>query len=502
VNIQQAFETARRHHQAGRLAEAEALYRRILAVDPCHADALHLSGVIAGQTGRHEDAVDSIRQAVAVRPGYPEAHKNLGVALKSTGRTEEAIAAFREAIALKPDYAEAHKNLGGALYQKGQVDAAVAAYRQAIAIRPDFPEAHGNLGVALRDAGQIDEAIAACRRALALQPGNPEFHNNLGNALHDKGRFDEAIGCYRAALQLRPDFAQACNNLGVALKAGGDPGEAIAAFHAAIRMKSDYAEAFGHLGRTLREQGRLDEAIAAYRKALQLKPDSPDWRHVLAAMTGDRSPTTTPTSYIRKLFDPYAREFDRHLVGQLGYRVPGLLLEAVLTVAPGQQFDILDLGCGTGLCGVPFRPLARRMVGVDISAAMIEEASARGIYDRLITADIAGAMRDEVDSFDLLLAGDLFIYVGDLGDVFPAAARTLRKGGLLAFSLERHEGEGFLLHQKVRFAHSLAYIRELSRAHRFAELHVREITVRKGGPDDVPGWIVVLRNQSDAPARR
>jgi predicted TPR repeat methyltransferase len=530
VTIQQAIETARRHHQAGRLADAEAIYRQVLTVEPHHADALHLLGVIAGQRGRSEEAADWIRKAIALRPGDPEAHKNLGVALKAAGRVDEAVAAFRKAIALKPDYADARKNLGSALHQMGRMDEAIAAYREAIALRPGFAEAHDNLGAALRETGRLEDAIAAGRRAVSLKPGLPEAHNNLGNALHDHGLTDDAIASYRTALQLRPGFAQAWNNLGIALKVRGDSDEAIAAFRTAIERKPDYADArinlgnalkdagrldealaafhsalevkpdsadaFANLGNALREQGRIAEAIAAYRRAVELKPDSPDWRHVLAALTGDPSASGTPAGYVRKLFDQYARRFDRHLVGQLDYRVPQHLHEAVLPFAPGGKPDILDLGCGTGLCGAAFRPMAGTLAGVDLSPAMIAQAGAKGIYDRLTLADVSEAMREQERAFDLILAGDLFIYVGDLGEVFAAAARALRSGGLFAFSLERHDGEGFVLHSKVRFAHSLTYIRELSRAHRFTELDARPITVRKSGPDDVPGWIVVLRNAS------
>lgn len=493
MNIQQAFDHARQKHQAGRLAEAEALYRQILAVDPRHADALHLLGVLAGQTGRKEAAVEFIRESVALRPDHAEAHKNLGVALRAAGRTEDAIAAYRQAIALKPDYAEAHKNLGSALYRQGWLDEAIVAYRQAIARHPGFSEALSDLGAVLKDAGRLEEAIAACRKAIALKPDYAEAHNNLGNALHDQGCIDEAIAAYRTALQSRPDFAQACNNLGIALKANEQPGQAIAAYRKAIEVKPDYADAFANLGLALKDEGRLDEAVAAYRRAVVFKPDSPDWQHVLAALTGDHSPTSTPASYVRKLFDPYAREFDDHLVRKLHYRVPEQFFETIHAVAPDRQFEILDLGCGTGLCGVPFRSVAKTLTGVDLSPAMIAQASARGIYDRLITGDIAEAMRDQEESCDLILAGDLFVYVGDLGKVFASALRALRGGGLFAFSLERHDGEGFVLHSKVRFAHSLSYISELSRAHQFGEVRVREISVRKSGHDDVPGWIIVLQ---------
>ena len=492
----QALALARQHHRAGRLGEAESFYREILAADPCATDALHFIGIIAGQTGRHAEAVAFISQAVALQPDHPEAQKNLGVALKAVGRDDDAIAAYRRAIAIKPDYAEAHKNLGNLLLGKGEIDQAIAAYREAIACAPGFAEAGSNLGAALRRAGRLDESVAACRGAIATQPAHAEAHSNLGNALFDLGDLDAAIASYRIAVQIAPTFATAWNHLGVALIARDNPSDAIAACQRAVELRPDYSDAFANLGHALRVQGRITESIAAYRQATVLKPHSPDWRHVLAALSGDSSQTTTPASYVRKLFDPYAAEFDAHLTGQLQYRVPELLLDAVLTTSPDTKFEILDLGCGTGLCGNQFRSIATRLVGVDLSPAMIAKAAARKIYDELITAEISEAMRERHDNFDLILAGDLFIYVGDLSDTFRSAAWLLRKDGLFAFSLEQYDGDGFALTSKVRFAHSLAYIRGLSRDHGFTELHIREIAIRKSGPDEIPGWISVLKKTS------
>ena len=496
VNVQQAFEAARIHHQGGRLVEAEAIYRQILAVAPGRADVTHLLGVLAGQKGRSDEAVSLLRQSIALRPDYAEAHKNLGIALKATGRLDEAEAAFRHAIALKPDYAEACKNLGSTLHQAGRVDEAITAYRQAIALQPGFSEAHDNLGVALRERGMLDEAESACRRAVALNPRRPESHNNLGNSLYDKRRFDEAVASYRAAVELRPNFAQAFNNLGIALKAKGGVDAAIGAFRTAVERKPDYADAFYNLGTALNETGRTNEAIAAFRKALELKPDSPDWQHVLSALCGDNSARTSPPGYVRTLFDQYAHRFDEHLVGKLDYHVPELFREVVVVTVPDRQLDLLDLGCGTGLCGVVFRSLATKLVGVDLSPAMIARAAGRGIYDRLVIGDLADAMRGYYGEFDLILAGDVFVYVGDLAEVFAGATRTLRSGGLLAFSLERHEGEGFVLRPSARFAHSLGYIRELSKRHGFAELQVREIAVRKEAAEAVAGWLVLLEKRA------
>jgi len=222
VTIPQAFELALQHHQAGRLAEAEALYRQILTVQPNHAEALHHLGVIAHQVGRNDVAVDLIRQAIALAPGLPETHSNLGEAYRVLGQLKEAIAAFRQAIKLKPNYPEAHSNLGNALRENGHLDEAVAACRQAVALQPDYPEAHSNLGAALYGKGHLDEAVAACRQAVALQPDYPEAYSNLGAALYGKGHLDAAIAAYRQAIALKPDYPEAHHHLALTLLLQGD----------------------------------------------------------------------------------------------------------------------------------------------------------------------------------------------------------------------------------------------------------------------------------------
>jgi predicted O-linked N-acetylglucosamine transferase (SPINDLY family) len=272
VTIQQAFEVALQHHQSGRLAEAEKIYRQILAVDPRHIDALHNLGVLAGQAGHHDRAVVRIRQAIALNPGYAEAHCNLGHALIYKGCLDEAITACREAIALKPGLAKAHNNLGIALHDKGCLDEAIAAYRQAVALAPGYAEAHSNLGNALKSKGCLDEAIVAYRQAIALMPGYAEAHNNLGVALYDKGRLDEAIAACRQAIALAFGIADFHSNLGEVLRVTGQLDEAIAACRQAIALQPGLARAHNNLGVALHDKGVFDEAIAAYRQAIALKP--------------------------------------------------------------------------------------------------------------------------------------------------------------------------------------------------------------------------------------
>jgi predicted O-linked N-acetylglucosamine transferase (SPINDLY family) len=275
MTLLQAFDLAVQHHQAGRLNEAESIYRQILAAEPRHADTLHHLGLIAHQVGKNEIAVDMIRQALVLNPDDPAAHSNLGKALIDMGQLDEAITACRQAIALQPDFPAAHYNLGIALHKKGQFDEAIAAYRRAISLQHDYPEAHYNLGSALKGKGQMEDAIAAYQQAIALQPDYADAYNNLGNVLKDKGDLEEAIAAYRRAIPLKSGNPSIHYNLGIVLCEMGQLDGAIAAYRQAIALQYAYPEAHYNLGIALIGKGRMEEAIAAYREAIAIQPDYP-----------------------------------------------------------------------------------------------------------------------------------------------------------------------------------------------------------------------------------
>jgi predicted O-linked N-acetylglucosamine transferase (SPINDLY family) len=311
LNIQQALEAAFARHQAGKLSEAEAIYRQILSVAPNNPDALHLLGVLAGQAEKPEIAVDLISRAIAVQPGiadfhnnlakflkdgerfeesvaacrralalnpkHVEAYNNLGLALKALDQWDQAIAAYAEVFKLKPDHAEAHKNLGEALKAKGQIDRAIAEYREAIRLRPNYAQAYNSLSVALRENWELDGAIDTASRAISYKSEYADACNNLGNALRLKGRIDEAAAAYRRAIEFAPDSAFVHGNLALALLEQWKLEEAIAESTEALRLKSDYPEAYNNLGNIYKEQARFDEAIESYRKAIALAPKNADY---------------------------------------------------------------------------------------------------------------------------------------------------------------------------------------------------------------------------------
>jgi predicted O-linked N-acetylglucosamine transferase (SPINDLY family) len=272
--LRDVLANALRHHQSGRLAEAEKLYREVLAAQPRHPDALHFLGVALAAQGKFTEAVASYDRALAARPNHAEAHYNRGLTLAATGRRTEAIASYDRAIALAPDMAEAHNNRGNELRAQGQLDQAIRSYLRTIAINPNLPETLNNLGIAYTDQGKLDEAVASFDRALALRPSFAEAHNNRGNALKNKGSLTEAMTAYERALALKPAFAEAYVNRGDVLSNRRRFEEALASYDRALALKPDLAGAHGNRGVSLAGQGKVDEAVASFDRALALEPGS------------------------------------------------------------------------------------------------------------------------------------------------------------------------------------------------------------------------------------
>ena len=268
-----AFKQAFAFHQAGRLAEAEQIYRQILKAQPKHFDSQHLLGIIYSQRGNPAEAVCQIDVALRINPKDASAHNNRGVSLQELKRLDEALASYDKALALKPDYAEAFFNRGNALKELGRLDEALASYDKALALKHDYAEAFYNRGLALQQLRRLDEALASYDKVLALKPDHAEAFYNRGVTLQQGNRFDEALASYEKAIAFKPDHADAFYNGGVALQELKRLDEAVASYDRVLALKPDHADAFYNRGVALQELNRLDGALASYDKALALRPD-------------------------------------------------------------------------------------------------------------------------------------------------------------------------------------------------------------------------------------
>ena len=275
-----AFQRGFRHHQAGELQQAEALYRQVLSVNPRHADSLHLLGVIARQAGKPAVAIDFLGEAIRIQPRAAAYHTSCGNAFRDLGQTEKAEAAYRKALRLEREFPEALANLGGLLVEAGRFEEAEKVCRKAVRVRADYG-AQWNLGLALAGTNRLDEAIACHREAIRLRPDAPEAHNNLGRVLEMLKRENEAEGSFREALRLRPNFADAHNNLGALYRKIGRLASAEACFRMAIGVRPDFAEAHINLADTMHLLGRSADAEPYGREAVRLRPASPDAHNAL-----------------------------------------------------------------------------------------------------------------------------------------------------------------------------------------------------------------------------
>ena len=264
IPIEHAIQFALGHHQAGRLAEAEAIYRQILATAPRQPDALHGLGLIACATGHYYEAVRLMADAVALAPQQPGWHSNLAAALSRLGRFDEAVDRYRRAIALQPDCVEAHIGVSAALCALQRPEEAIASATHAVALRPDHPEAHNNLGKALFESGRRQDALASIERAIALSPENVEAGGNLGGVLVAEGRWDDAIARLLRVLAVKPDCSDALYNLACALTGKGDFVQALDVCQRAIARHPDSAVTHYGLAGLLLLLGRYEQGWREY----------------------------------------------------------------------------------------------------------------------------------------------------------------------------------------------------------------------------------------------
>ncbi len=359
-------------------------------------------------------------------------------------------------------------------HHAGRLPEAEAVYQQVLSVDPNNAEALHLSGVIAHQRGINDSAVTLINKAITINPTEPRYYSNLGSALGGQGKLDDAVASYRQALSMNPNFADAHYNLGSLLQA----------------------------------HGQLDKAADCFREAIRLDPKKyKHAQHLISAFAG-KTTERPPSRYIEKLFDDYANVFDTQLVQQLGYRMPKELVDLLGQAVdlPVGEWDVLDLGCGTGLSGLEISPHARRLVGVDLSANMLAKAQARNIYHRLEHSDLLPMMRGEkAASYDVIIAADVFEYLGRLDEIVCEAKRLLRAGGFFLFSVEalearaggsvdlegRHEYE---LNQTGRYAHSQSYLQRLADINNFDSLQLISTTLRleKGLP--LSAWAAIWRS--------
>ena len=425
------------------------------AITPEHLKPL-IALCEAGQFREAQYAFENLAKA------FPEHAPllNIGGVIHSRMRLfEKAVECFQASLSLQPDTASTYSNLGNVLLESGDVEAAEAAFEKALALAPEDVFTLSNLGRLQASHGRFEEAETNFRHCLSIAPHNIEIILNLGNLLIDLERLEDSVTMLRDALQRHSADWRVHKSLAVAL----------------VRLQQN------------------ESALAHYRTALELNPGVPEIEHMVDALSGAHRDRAS-ANYVETLFDGFARNFDENLTGKLGYKLPEETAQVLRDLrGAGPVNNILDLGCGTGLLGRHVRDFADVLVGVDLSSKMLERAAATGHYDELIKAEAHEFLTSCKTGFDVIVALDVLIYIGEMESLLAAAAGCCTAGSHIVLSTESLDGTGFALMPSGRYSHADSYVDSCAAGHDFTIERRDRTIIRTEQGKPVSGTLHVLR---------
>lgn len=401
--------------------------------------------------------------------------------LHIAGDLPAAEALYRQHLAAHQDDAAAQHWLGCVLHQQGRDAEALPWLQQAVAANAGPAAWWFSLGIVSASLQRFAIAVAAFRAAVARDGGQYFFWTNLGASEAALGHDEQAELAWQQALQLRPDMPDAWFLLSAHHAANGNSALAQQCNYRGIVCEGVAKHPPATLAQALHEIGQPEAAQALLRQWLQQEPDNAIAQHLLAACGGTASPARCSDSYVQLAFDQFSASFERKL-GELGYQGPAMVAALAAEQGwPQAGWRIADLGCGTGLIGAVLRPFASHLAGVDLSAGMLREAQAKGIYHALQQAELSSWLQEQSEPFDLEVCMDTFIYIGDLSQVLPAIARSLQPGGQLVFSSELLAGSaaGFHLNSSGRYSHAPDYLAAQLSAAGFARWQSQPVILRQ-----------------------
>ena len=466
----------------------------MLAQHPDNAQVHNNLATLYVKKGEYQKALHAYRNAVHNAPDYLDAHFNLGSLLLRLREWEAAVKQFHNVITLNPNNEKAHVQLGNIFLQQNDLPKAKQHYLNALSLQPEQLEVLNNLGVIAIKQDQAQQAIDYFTQVLALDDGHLDARSNIAALFIHNDRYENALRHYRILFKANPDNLEAHYNAGVASMALGELKQALEHFETVLVAQPDNIDTHTNIGAIYMRLESPDKAIEHFKQVMAIDPTNTSVKHMLSALTGEEQSDHAPADYVTNLFDHYALYYDNHLLKALHYQVPQLLVTALKDVT-GEiqaQWSVCDIGCGTGLSGQALKLYAKRLVGIDLSEKMLAMAKKKKCYDQLEATDINHFLHQNKQAFDLIIAADVFGYIGELTQTFTNCEQALTPSGYLIFSTEQTKAARFTLQASGRYAHAKQYIEDLAKQHHFEIAYCQTATLRQHHDQPVQGQIWVL----------
>ncbi len=454
---------------------------------------LHQANVLKAQ-GLFNQAAALLQQILAEYPHYAPALNNLGNVFYAQGKLQDAVMAYHAAIQIAPQFVDAYYNLGLALVKQNQLDDAIETYQKLLQLAPEHAAARFLLASSLMRKEKIDEALIEFLHIEKTQPHHVETQSNIAACYLKKGALNEAKMHYKKALELTPNDTQILFNLGVIDTQLGNMDNAIQHYQKAVRIDPDFFAAHNNLGVAFLAKQHIPFALQHFKEALKLQPDNQSIHYTIQALSQNQSLLAAPTDYVKSLFDSYADHYEQHLLTALDYQIP-IHFKRILTQlhATNAHWDILDLGAGTGLCASAVQPFLKTLTGVDLSLKMLDMARDKNIYTTLACDELISFLAKKRADYDLIMAGDTLVYIGNLSTVFQHIKQALRASGLFLFNTEISENEEYKMNQSGRFSHHKKYIETLAKQNHFKIVHYEKAITRMQNNEPVYGHLYLLQ---------
>lgn len=491
INPKLEIRKAIKYCESSQFSDAISILLMILKKYPNQIEALTILGTAYLHQKDIKLGIKYLEKSISLNPQQNHTLNNIGNGYYELENYLKAISYFEKSIALNPNDFNPYYNMGRAFAGMDNHIKAISCYENAMKLNPNFSAIKANIAISYRENKEYKKAITNLQEAIKIDVNNYKLYALYGGTLSAMNDYKGSIIAYQKALELNPNNPNVMTYLGVNLKKIKKYDEAIEILTKSTTLDPNQDEPYHNLGLIFLAQGRDKLAKENFAKVISSNPNFDEAKHFLSSLDG-KAPKTAPKKYVENLFDDFSENFEGVLIKDLKYDAPKKLINIIRRHNQNTLGTVLDLGCGTGILGEKIKPYCDQLVGVDLSSNMLLKAKKKNIYDELVHQDITEFLSSKPLQYNYYIFTDVFIYIGDLRDIFRIIKERSEMGGALVFTTEDTKKDDYFLEKTGRFSHSKKYIKSLSQEFGYQIIHSEIQNLRLENEKFIPGGYYLL----------